>query len=278
MWSPPPESNRRPHPYHSCGPAPIEAWVQVEVTSVTVSDRQAPSDTARYGTEMARWPVSLNDTRGPARSPPCSWPLRVAAAGVLGSGSLAAMGSAGTYRFGPEAGRLLVKTTRTGLGAKAGHDLTIVVTRWRGRATVDTSDPASSSVVVEVEVDSLEVREGTGGVKPLTDADRAEIKRTLAKILHTAQHPTITFRSRQVEGSVGSFTVDGELTVMGVTRPVMVQGRMTDGRVVGGATVVQSQWGIRPYSASIAPGSLGHRVGRGEDACHGGQQPEPAAR
>ena len=48
----------------------IEAWVQVEVTSVTVSDRQAPSDTARYGTEMARWPVSLNDTRGPARSPP----------------------------------------------------------------------------------------------------------------------------------------------------------------------------------------------------------------
>jgi polyisoprenoid-binding protein YceI len=83
------------------------------------------------------------------------------------------MGSAGAYRLGPEFGRLLVKTTRTGLGAKAGHDLTIVVTRWRGRATVDTSDPASSSVVVEVEVDSLEVREGTGGVKPLTDADRA---------------------------------------------------------------------------------------------------------
>jgi hypothetical protein len=41
----------------------IEAWVQVEVTAVTVSDRQAPSATARYGTEMARWPVSLNDTR-----------------------------------------------------------------------------------------------------------------------------------------------------------------------------------------------------------------------
>ena len=28
--------------------------------------------------------------------------------------------------------------------------------------------------------------------------------------------------------------------------------------------------------ASIAPGSLGHRVGRGEDACHGGEQREPA--
>jgi putative transposase len=32
----------------------------------------------------------------------------------------------------------------------------------------------------------------------------------------------------------------------------------------------------RHGSSSIAPGSLGHRVGRGEDACHGGEQPEPA--
>ncbi len=96
-------------------------------------------------------------------------------------------------------------------------------------------------MTVEVEADSSEVREGTGGVKPLTDADRAEIHKTLGEILHTAQHPTITFRSRRVEGSAGSFTVDGELTVMGVTRPVMVQDRVTDGRVVGGASVVQSR-------------------------------------
>jgi len=36
---------------------------------------------------------------------------------------------------------------------------------------------------------------------------------------------------------------------MGVTRPVMVQGRVADGRVVGEASVVQSRWGIRPYPA-----------------------------
>ena len=53
-WSPPPESNRRPHPYHSCGPPPIEEWAQDNVTRVTVSDRQAPSESAPYGTEMAR--------------------------------------------------------------------------------------------------------------------------------------------------------------------------------------------------------------------------------
>ena len=33
---------------------------------------------------------------------------------------------------------------------------------------------------------------------------------------------------------------------------------------------------VKSGSRSIAPGSLGHRVGRGEDACHGGEQREPA--
>jgi polyisoprenoid-binding protein YceI len=154
------------------------------------------------------------------------------------------MGIAGAYRLGPEAGRLLVHTSRTGLGAKAGHDLTIEVTRWHGHATVDTADPANSSVTVQVDVDSFEVRQGTGGVKPLTDADRALIKKTLGEqVLHTAQHPTITFRSRRVDGSAGSFTLDGELTIMGITRPVTVQGGVTDGRVVGRATVVPEPMG-----------------------------------
>jgi hypothetical protein len=35
----------------------------------------------------------------------------------------------GVYRIGPESGRLLVRTARTGLGAKAGHDLTIEATQ-----------------------------------------------------------------------------------------------------------------------------------------------------
>jgi polyisoprenoid-binding protein YceI len=170
------------------------------------------------------------------------------------------MAMVGAHRLGPESGRLLVHTTRTGLGAKAGHDLTIEVTRWHGRATVDPAHPAKSSVTLDVDADSLEVREGTGGVKPLTDADRAEITKTLGKILHTAQYPTITFRSRRVEGSEASFTVDGELTIMGVTRPVTVQGRATDRQVVGGATVVQSRWGIRPYSAFFGALKLSDEV------------------
>ena len=170
------------------------------------------------------------------------------------------MGIAGAYRFGPELGRLLVHTTRTGLGAKAGHDLAIEVTRWHGRATVDPATPANSSVTVEVDADSFEVGEGTGGVKPLSDADRAQIHKTLKEVLHTAQHPTITFRSRRVAGSATSFACDGELTIMSVTQPVALQGRVSDSRVSGGTTVVQSRWGIRPYSAFFGALKLSDEV------------------
>jgi hypothetical protein len=45
-----------------------------------------------------------------------------------------------------------------------------------------------------------------------------------------------------------------------VTQPVALQGRVTDGRVVGGATVVQSRWGIRPYSAFFGALKLSNEV------------------
>ncbi len=156
----------------------------------------------------------------------------------------------GSYQVGPQAGQLLVKTARTGLGAKAGHDLTLEVTRWRGNVVVALASPAGCAVAVEAEVGSIEVREGTGGVKPLTDGDRAEIKRTLReKILNAARHPAITFQSTQVSGTPAEFAVAGDLTIAGVTHPVTVRGTLADGRARGSATITQSDWGIKPYSA-----------------------------
>jgi polyisoprenoid-binding protein YceI len=168
----------------------------------------------------------------------------------------------GSYVVGPETGRLLVKTARTGLGAKAGHDLTIEVTRWRGKVALDAGNLANCAVTFEAEVDSFEVREGTGGVKPLTDADRADIKNTLrTKVLDTARHPSIVFESGQVSGTPESFRMDGELTIKGVTQPITVEGRIQGDRVQGSASVVQTRWGIRPYSALLGALKLRDEVG-----------------
>lgn len=158
----------------------------------------------------------------------------------------------GSYLAGPESGQLVVKTARTGLGAKAGHDLTIEVTRWRGKIAVNAASPADSSVTIEADVDSFEVREGSGVVKPLTDADRADIKNTLrTKVLHADRYPSIVFTSTRVSGSAESFRIDGDLTIAGVTQPITVQGRLDAGRAVGSAVVVQTRWGIKPYSAFL---------------------------
>ena len=156
----------------------------------------------------------------------------------------------GTYSVGPHAGWLLIRTARTGLGARAGHDLTLEVTRWRGSIALDTASPASSAVAVEAEVASIEVRAGTGGVKPLTGADRAEIRQTMSgKILQAGRYPTINFQSTLVGGSPEAFWIEGDLTITGTTQPVTVHGSLAGGRARGSATVTQSSWGIKPYSA-----------------------------
>lgn len=167
----------------------------------------------------------------------------------------------GSYRLGPDTGRLLVRTSRTGLGRKAGHDLTIEVTRWSADAVVDTAEPGLSSVSVTAEVDSFEVREGLGGVKPLTDSDRAEIGKTIReKILHPAEHPLITFTSNEVTGTSQAFTVRGDLTIMGRTQPVTINVAGEDGRLRGSATIAQTDWGIEPYSAFLGALRLADEV------------------
>lgn len=99
------------------------------------------------------------------------------------------------------------------------------------------SDPGRSSVHVSVETGSLEVREATGGLKPLSDTDRAEIKRTLEDkaLLHVAEeHPTITFRSTGVAGTPQSFEITGDLTIKGRTHPVAVHGKGNGGNLMRG--------------------------------------------
>jgi polyisoprenoid-binding protein YceI len=168
---------------------------------------------------------------------------------------------AGTYRLGPADGRLLIKTGRTGLGRRAGHDLTIEVAGWEAIATVDPADPGASSVTVTVDVDSLVIREGGGGVKPLSDGDRAEIKRVIQReILQTSRHPAITFQSTQVTGTPESFEIEGELTIRDLTRPVTVHGSVAGDEVRGGATVIQSRFGIKPYSAFFGALKLADEV------------------
>ena len=158
--------------------------------------------------------------------------------------------TAGSFQLGPEAGRVVIKTTRAGLAARAGHDLTIEVTRWSARVEVPAEDGgglAAATVQADLDLGSLEVREGTGGALPLTDRDRREIKSQLGKILGSA---TATFASsRVIPAGTSGGAVEGTVTLNGKTQPARLQVTAPgNGQYRGSATVAQSGFGIKPYS------------------------------
>ena len=149
--------------------------------------------------------------------------------------------------LGPDKGTLQVKTYREGVASKAGHDLVIDVAKWQATLAL-APDGSQSTLELSADPCSLQVRDGVGGVKPLTDKDRGEIRKNIdEKVL--GRQP-ISFRSRTVELSDdGSrLSIEGELTMAG--KAASVSGQLTvepDGRITGTIPLTQSEWEIKPY-------------------------------
>src|SRR5712692_9906813 len=117
--------------------------------------------------------------------------------------------AAGRYRLGTESGRIVLRTSRDGLAATAGHDLTIEVTQWSGELTVG-EDEAPAALAARIDMGALSVREGTGGLKPLTDRDRREIAATARRLLSSDQHPEAVFTATRFEPSAdGGGVIEG---------------------------------------------------------------------
>jgi len=138
------------------------------------------------------------------------------------------------------------------MAASVGHDLVIELTRWSAELTA-AGEATGSSLVAKLDLNSLSVREGTGGIKPLTDRDRRDIAFNARKQLSADRYPEAVFTSSSVSpDDKGGGAVDGILTLLGVDRPLRLS--IVDegaGRYRGTARVVQSEYGIKPYSAML---------------------------
>jgi polyisoprenoid-binding protein YceI len=154
----------------------------------------------------------------------------------------------GTYRLGPEHGTLSVKTGRSGAAAKAGHNLLIHVTSWSATIVV-APEPADSTAQLEADAASLRVREGRGGMQALGDDDKASIVKSIDEDVLKRQGITFRSTSARVTADGRSLQVEGDLTLVGKTRPVAFTLEVgDDDRLVGGCVLTQSEWGIKPYS------------------------------
>ena len=168
-----------------------------------------------------------------------------------------------SQRFGPDNARLTIRTARTGAVAKAGHDLLIEVGSWQ--ATLDPE--AQPALTLTADSRSLRVLDGTGGVKALDDDDKVNIAQTIEE--DVLKGCAIEFRSSQVDNRAdGVLAVNGELELGGRRGPVEFDLTSRDGRLTGQATVKQTAFGIKPYSALFGTLKVADEVRIEIDADH----------
>jgi polyisoprenoid-binding protein YceI len=89
-------------------------------------------------------------------------------------------------------------------------------TKAEGQLTFDPANPAAQSVTATIDAGSL----ATAYPDPAKLDFDAQIEK---EFLDTAKYPQITFRSTKVEPSGETARVTGDLTLHGVTRPVVLE-------------------------------------------------------
>jgi polyisoprenoid-binding protein YceI len=147
-------------------------------------------------------------------------------------------------------GQLLIKTGVTGRAARMGHRLTIAMNSWRGVVNWTGDEPFS--VDLDVDVDSLEVLRGAGGLTPLSGPEKALARSSALRSLGAGRFRTISFRADDVQATADGYRLTGTLEIHGVTKTRVVELRVDElddsWRMTCEAQVRQSEFGIKPNS------------------------------
>ena len=143
---------------------------------------------------------------------------------------------------------LTIHVGKTGVFSGLGHEHEVHALIHSGTADIG-SHPA-----VEIHVDARALRVIDKGE---SEQDRSEVQKTMLgpEVLNSEHHQETVFKSTGAEpAGQGRWTLHGNLTLHGQTRPVTVHVALKDGRYTGEAIVKQTDFGIKP------PGKAGIRA------------------
>ena len=161
-----------------------------------------------------------------------------------------------TYAVDAARSSVVIHVDRSGVFGFAGHTHTVVAPAVQGRVVAVEGDLSRSAVRLSFETARLTVLERG---EPAGDAPRVQEVMRGPKVLDAARFPAIAFASTAVAGTrsgPGAYrlTVQGSLTLHGVTRPVMLPLAVevsADGLKAAGRMVVrQTDYGIDPVSVA----------------------------
>jgi polyisoprenoid-binding protein YceI len=132
-------------------------------------------------------------------------------------------------------GELQVLTGVTGPAARMGHRLTIAFASWRADVQWRGKQPIAVELVVDV--DSLQVLSGEGGVTPLSGPEKGVVRSNALKALDAKKHPTITFRADDITKAGAGYRLDGTVDIHGRSRAQSVDLSVED---AGGVWVMST--------------------------------------
>ena len=159
-----------------------------------------------------------------------------------------------TYKIVAAESSLWVYVAKGGLFSALAHNHNIGVKAFSGTVTVPESGAAGGALTLDIDAKSLNVAD-----KEVNDKDRAEITNSMHnEVLESAKYPKITFKSTTVSevkangNDSYSFTLQGDLTLHGVTKRIAVPVTATITpqllKASGKYTLRQSDFGIKPIS------------------------------
>ncbi|MDG5481296.1 YceI family protein [Mycolicibacterium gadium] len=160
------------------------------------------------------------------------------------------MSSSPVWNLDASDGRLLVHTGVTGRAAKMGHRLTIAMTTWLATVRWSGGEPVEAELTVEVE--SLQVVKGEGGLKSLSGPEKVLARSNALGVLDAQRFPQIRFLANDIDKSDDGYLLTGTLEIHGVAQEREIGLRVEDlgetWRLSCQADVRQSEFGVKPYS------------------------------
>ncbi len=150
-------------------------------------------------------------------------------------------------------GELLIHTGVAGPAAAMGHRLTIAMRRWRATTQWDGGEPVDARLTVDV--GSLDVVRGEGGVTPLSGPEKVLVRRNALGSLDARKYTRILFVTNAIEKTDDGYRLSGALTIHGKTRPQIVDLSIDDQgdswRLSSETAIRQSDFGVKPYSQML---------------------------
>jgi polyisoprenoid-binding protein YceI len=147
-------------------------------------------------------------------------------------------------------GDLLIRTDVAGPAAVMGHRLTLAMRDWRVTTQWKAGEPVGAKLVVEV--GSLAVLRGEGGVTPLSGPEKILVRSNALRSLGATRYPRIVFEANTIDKTDDGYRLAGTLTIQSTSREQVVDVRTDDQGtnwwLSSETTVRQSDFGIKPYS------------------------------